>query len=70
MDELEVIQHLGMATSHDVFEEVGKALGNIRRQLDWWENMGEIKLIKVSTPEGSKIVYFENEIHKILFNDV
>lgn len=70
MDELEVIQSLGVATSPEVFVITGKNHISTIRQLSSFEKIDEIKIVSIKF-EGNLVrrLYMRNDLYKNIFKN-
>lgn len=70
MDELEVIEKLGIAKSSTIHLMIDKSIVNTIKQLNSLEKVGEIKVVVLSKPfKGMRKVYMKNEVYRDMFEN-
>jgi len=68
MDELKVVEKLGIAKSSTIHNFVDRDLRNLIKTLNQMEKYGELKIIVVHYNRGVKKYYIKNEIYANYFN--
>lgn len=68
MDELEVIERLGVASSLDVQPLVGKEIRSTIKQLNNLEKINEVKMIELKSGRIRKRIYIKNELYDFITN--
>jgi len=68
MDELGVIEKLGIAKSSTIHSSVDKTLVSMIKFLKRMEKYGEIKIVVVHYHKGTKKLYMKDEIYRDYFN--
>jgi|TARA_Y100000310_G_scaffold3308_1_gene4229 hypothetical protein len=67
MNELQLLQKLGMATSPELQQILEKSIQATIRQLNKLEMLGEIKIIIFSSIKHRRRIYITNELYDNLF---
>ena len=69
MDEISIVEQLGMVTSSTVFDLLDKNFSNVITVLRKLENFGVLTIEEFHHDCGIRKIYIENEIHKSIFTD-
>jgi len=68
MDELQVVEKLGIAKSSTIHTFINRGIGNLIKTLNQMERYGEIKIVILHYHRGTKKLYMKNEIYQNYFN--